>query len=123
MYKIYRMWWRTDSLPFKYLQQYQVFYIYQYLLIYFSSFVHPPKGLNTTFYTNPEYDQTVGAARQVMDTAKRKALYKKAATMLWDDAAAIWLHVEPYAIAYQSNYQGLDIRPNERLYPTYATMK
>jgi peptide/nickel transport system substrate-binding protein len=94
-----------------------------YLLIYFSGFVHPPKGMNTTFYTNPEYDKTVGAARQVMDPAKRKALYKQAATMLWNDAAAIWLHVEPYAIAYQSKYKGLDIRPNERLYPTHATMK
>ena len=94
-----------------------------YLLVYFSSFVHPPKGLNTTFYTNPEYDKAVGAAQQVMDPAKRKALYKEAGTMLWDDAAAIWLHVEPFAIVYQSRYQGLDIRPNERIYPTYATMK
>ena len=94
-----------------------------YLLVYFSSFVHPPRGLNTTFYKNPNYDQAVGAARQVMDPAKRKALYKQAATMLWDDAAAIWLHVEPFAIAYQNKYQGLDIRPNERIYPTYATMK
>ena len=94
-----------------------------YFLVYFSSFVHPPKGLNTTFYTNPEYDKAVGAARQIMDPAKRLALYKQAGTMLWDDAAAIWLHVEPFAIAFQSKYQGLDIRPNERIYPTYATMK
>ena len=94
-----------------------------YLLMYFSSFVHPPKGLNTTFYHNPEYDQAVGAARQIMDPAKRLALYKQAATMLWDDAAAIWLYVEPFAIAHKSIYQGLDIRPNERIYPTYATMK
>jgi peptide/nickel transport system substrate-binding protein len=94
-----------------------------YLLVYFSSFVHPPRGLNTTFYLNPKYDMAVGAARQTMDPAKRKALYKQAATMLWDDAAAIWLYVEPFAIAYQSKYQGLDIRPNERIYPTYATMK
>ncbi len=65
----------------------------------------------------------MGAARQIMDPAKRKALYKEAGAMLWDDAAAIWLYVEPFAIAYQSKYQGLDIRPNERIYPTYATMK
>jgi ABC-type transport system substrate-binding protein len=93
-----------------------------YLLIYFSSFVHPPKGLNATFYKNPEYDKMVGAARQTMDPAKRKALYKQAATMLWNDAAAIWLYVEPFSIAYQKKYKGLQIRPNERLYPTYATM-
>jgi len=94
-----------------------------YLLVYFSSFVHPPRGLNTTFYLNPKYDQAVGAARQIMDPAKRQALYKQAGTMLWDDAAAIWLYVEPFAIAYHSKYKNLDIRPNERIYPTYATMK
>jgi peptide/nickel transport system substrate-binding protein len=94
-----------------------------YFLVYFSGFVHPPKGMNATFYTNPEYDQTVGAARQVMDPAKRLALYKQAGTMLWGDAAAIWLYNEPFIIVHHSKVQGLDIRPNERLYPTYATMK
>ena len=91
--------------------------------MYFSSFVHPPKGLNTTFYKNPKYDRAVGGARQIMDPVKRKALYKQAATMLWEDAAAIWLYVEPFAIVHQSKYIGLDIRASERLYPTYATMK
>jgi peptide/nickel transport system substrate-binding protein len=94
-----------------------------YLLMYFSSFVHPPKGLNTSFYSNPKYDQAVGGARQIMDPATRLALYKQAGTMLWEDAAAIWLHVEPFAIAHKSKFKGLDIRPNERIYPTYATMK
>lgn len=42
-----------------------------YLLMYFSSFVHPPKGLNSTFYLNPKYDQAVGGARQIMDPATR----------------------------------------------------
>ncbi|MEN8245949.1 MAG: ABC transporter substrate-binding protein [Thermodesulfobacteriota bacterium] len=94
-----------------------------YLLMYFSSFVHPPKGLNTTYYLNPKYDQAVGGARQIMDPATRLALYKQAGTMLWDDAAAIWLYVEPFSIAHKSKYKNLDIRPNERIYPTYATMK
>lgn len=94
-----------------------------YLLMYFSSFVHPPKGLNTTYYLNPKFDQAVGGARQIMDPATRLALYKQAGTMLWDDAAAIWLYVEPFAIAHKSEYKNLDIRPNERIYPTYATMK
>ena len=94
-----------------------------YLLMYFSSFVHPPRGLNTTYYQNPKYDQAVGGARQIMDPATRLALYKQAGTMLWEDAAAIWLHVEPFAIAHKSQFQNLDIRANERIYPTYATMK
>jgi ABC-type transport system substrate-binding protein len=92
-----------------------------YLLVYFSSFVHPPKGLGATFYTNPEFDKAVGAARGTVDPVKRKELYKRAATKLWEDAAAIWLHVEPYSIAYQAKYKGLEVQPNERMYPTYVT--
>ena len=92
-----------------------------YYLIYFSSFVHPPKGLNTTFYKNPEYDKLVGYARTLMDPAKRAAVYAKAGAMLWDDAAAVWMYVEPYAIAYQKKFKGFDIQPNERSYPTYVT--
>jgi len=41
--------------------------------------------------------------------------------MVWEDAAAIWLHVEPYGIAHQAKYKGLEALPNERMYPTYVT--
>ena len=92
-----------------------------YLLMYFSSFVQPPKGLGATFYTNPEYDKLVGMARAIMVPAKRLELYKKASTMLWEDAAAIWLYVEPFSIAYQAKLKGLEALPNERMYPTYMT--
>jgi len=94
-----------------------------YLKGYFASSAHPPTGFNTTYYMNAEYDKLVNAARVEPDQGKRKALYRKAATILWEDAAAIWLHVEPYAIAYLSKYKGLDARPNERMYPTYITAK
>ena len=83
--------------------------------------MHPPKGLNSTFYTNPEYDKLVAAARSIMDPAKRLELYKKASTMLWEDAAGIWLYVEPFSIAYQAKLKGLQALPNEKLYPTYVT--
>lgn len=92
-----------------------------YYLIYFSSFVHPPKGLNTTFYKNPEYDKLVGYARMVMDPAKRKGVYAKAGSILWDDAPAIWLYVEPFALAYHKKFKGIIVQPNERMYPTYVT--
>jgi ABC-type transport system substrate-binding protein len=92
-----------------------------FLFMYFSSFMHPPKGLNSTFYYNPEYDKLVAEARTIMAPAKRLELYKKASTMLWEDAAGIWLYVEPFAIAYQAKFKGLQALPNEKLYPTYVT--
>jgi ABC-type transport system substrate-binding protein len=92
-----------------------------FLFMYFSSFLHPPKGLNSTFYTNPEYDKLVYTARSIMAPAKRLELYKKASTMLWEDAAGIWLYVEPFSIAYQAKFKGIEALPNERLYPTYVT--
>jgi peptide/nickel transport system substrate-binding protein len=91
------------------------------LLMYFSSFVQPPKGMGSTFYTNPEFDKAVGAARQVRDPAKRQALYKQASEMLWDDAAAIWLHTEAYSIAHRADIKGLEVLALENLFPTYAT--
>ena len=92
-----------------------------FLYMYFSSFQHPPKGFNGTFYNNPEYDKLVAAARTTMVPAKRLELYKKASTMLWEDAAGIWLYVEPFSIAYRSKLKGLQVLPNEKLYPTYVT--
>jgi len=93
-----------------------------FLLMRFSSFVHPPRGLNETFYHNPEFDKAVGMARQIIDPAKRMALYTKASKIIWDEAPVIWLYVEPYSIAYRSNLKGFKILPIERFYPTYATM-
>ena len=92
-----------------------------FLFMYFSSFLHPPRGLNSTFYKNPEYDKLVYTARSIMDPAKRLELYKKTSTMLWEDAAGIWLYVEPFSIAYQEKFKGLQVLPNEKLYPTYVT--
>jgi peptide/nickel transport system substrate-binding protein len=93
------------------------------LFMYFSSFVQPPRGLGACFYSNPEFDKATGAARQILDKGKRRELYKQAATMLWEDAAAIWLHGEPYSIAYRSDLKGLTVLPLERMYPTYVTRK
>jgi ABC-type transport system substrate-binding protein len=92
-----------------------------FLFMYFSSFLHPPNGLNSTFYTNAEYDKLVATARSIMDPAKRQELYQQASTLLWEDAAGIWLYVEPFSIAYQAKFKGLEVQPNERMYPTYVT--
>ncbi len=91
--------------------------------MYFSSYVHPPRGLGATFYANKEFDKTTYMARSIVDKKKRLALYKKATQMLWDDAAAIWLHVEPFSIAYLSKYKGIRVLPHEMCFPQYMTYK
>jgi ABC-type transport system substrate-binding protein len=91
------------------------------LLMLFSSSAHPPRSLGATFYTNPDFDRLVGMARQILDPAKRKDLYKQASELLWDEAPCIWLHVEPYTIAYRSDLKGVVILPVERMFPTYVT--
>ncbi len=91
------------------------------LLMLFSSSAHPPRSLGATFYTNLEFDRLVGMARQTLDPAKRRDLYEKAAELLWDEAPCIWLHVEPYTIAYRSDLKGVVILPIERMFPTYVT--
>ncbi len=92
-----------------------------HLFMYFSSFVHPPKGQGATFYANSEFDKLTGMARQILNPAKRKALYRQASEMIWEDAPAIWLHNEAYSIAHRTDLHGLVILAGERFFPTYAT--
>lgn len=89
----------------------------------FSSYVHPPRGLNATFYSNKEFDKLTYMARSVVDKKKRLALYDKALQILWDDAPAIWLHVEPVSIAYSAKYKGIRLLSNEKCYPQYMTYR
>lgn len=89
----------------------------------FHSSVHPPKGLGSSFYKNPEYDRIVEATRLEQDPKKRLALFKKASEIVWDDAPWIWLHVEKFVFAYRSNLKGIVVTSTEKFYPTYVTMK
>jgi len=91
--------------------------------MFFSSFVHPPAGLGATYYSNKEFDQTTYMARSIVDKEKRKALYQKAAQILWDDAPVIWLYVEPFSIAYSAKYKGIQVQPHEMCFPQYMTYR
>ncbi|MBT4637709.1 MAG: hypothetical protein HN580_07725 [Deltaproteobacteria bacterium] len=91
--------------------------------MFFSSYVQPPRGLNSSFYSNKEFDKLTYMARVVLDKNKRKALYKKATEILWDDAPVIWLHVEPFSIAYSSKFKGIQVLSHEKCYPQYMTYR
>ena len=89
----------------------------------FHTSVNPPKGLGTSFYSNPEFDKLMEASRQEQDPAKRKEILIQASEMVWDDAPWLWLHVEKFVIAYSSKIKGMVVTPTEKFYPQYITME
>lgn len=89
----------------------------------FHTSVNPPKGLGSSFYSNPEYDKIMDASRQEQDPAKRKALMVKASKIIWDDCPWLWLHVEKFVIAYSSKIKGMVVTPTEKFFPQYISMK
>ncbi len=89
----------------------------------FTTEVNPPKGLGSSFYSNPVYDEIMKASRKELDTNKRFALLKQASEIVWDDCPWIWLHVEKFVLAYSSKIKNLVVTPTEKFYPTYITME
>lgn len=57
-------------------------------------------GGNVSFYSNPEFDKLVTAARREQDEAKRTEMYKQADAMAYKDAPMIYLffYKELYAV-------------------------
>jgi oligopeptide transport system substrate-binding protein len=57
-------------------------------------------GGNVSFYSNPQFDKLVSAARREQDEAKRTAMYKQADEMAFNDAPMIYLffYKELYAV-------------------------
>ena len=65
-------------------------------------------GGNVSFYSNPEFDQLVTAARREQDEAKRTAMYKQADELEYKDAPMIYLffYKELYAVQpWITNFQ------------------
>lgn len=89
----------------------------------FHSSAQPPRGLAPAFYSNPEYDKVIEAARREQNPEKRLALFKQASEIVWDDCPWIWLHTEKFLIAYSSKIKGLVVTNTMKIYPTYVTMK
>ncbi len=87
------------------------------------SSVWPAKGLGSAFYKNPEVDKLIEDARKASDPKKRKELYQKASTLIWDDAPWIFLYVQKYTIVHRKNVKGIVVLPVEKFNPIYATVE
>jgi peptide/nickel transport system substrate-binding protein len=89
----------------------------------FHTSVNPPNGLGSAFYSNEKFDDIMDRSRQEQDRDKREQLLFEASDIVWEDCPWIWLHVEKFVIAYNSEIQGMVVTPTEKFYPTYITME
>jgi ABC-type transport system substrate-binding protein len=84
--------------------------------------VWPPKGTGASFYKNPETEKLLDEGRMAQDPKKRKEIYKKAASLIWDDAPWIFLYVQKFTIVHRKAVKGLTVLPVEKFNPVYATV-
>jgi len=82
----------------------------------------PPSGLEPTFYENPQYDQLYFKARTTIDPEARKALYKDAMQIAWNDAPRIFLYFEPQVYAARKTVHGVGVRHDETIWMKGASV-
>ncbi len=70
---------------------------------------------NYTRYKNPDMEKLVEEARGVTDPAKRKALYKKAAKIVIDDAPWLFFKQEMMLVGKNKKLKGVIYLPSERI--------
>jgi peptide/nickel transport system substrate-binding protein len=89
-------------------------------MLQFQQSQHPPAGLATSFYTNPEVEDLVARANATVDDAQRAALYQEASRLIWDDAPWIFLWVQRFPIVHSSRVTNIGGLPNEKFSAIYA---
>ena len=86
----------------------------------FRQATHPPKGLATSFYTNPEVEQLLAQADVETDPATREDLYCDASQVIWDDAPWIFLWTQSFPIVWSADVTGIGSTPTEKFDAIYA---
>jgi peptide/nickel transport system substrate-binding protein len=81
---------------------------------------HPPKGLATSFFTNPEVERLVQAAERETNADRRKDLYCQASKLIWDEAPWIFLWVQRFPIVHSAKVTGISYLPNEKFQALHA---
>ena len=71
----------------------------------------PPTGLNSGFYSNPEADRLMEAARGELDEGRRRDLYHRLHRIFRDDAPAIWVTNASQKYAFRKDVRGLATSP------------
>ena len=89
----------------------------------FHSTQHVPAGSNRSFYANPTVDALLDEARTNSNPLLRQSLYEEVMTLLWNDAAWLFLHSESQLVAVRDNVDGLVIHPTERYLAHDASLR
>ncbi len=80
----------------------------------FHSSQAPPAGLAPSFYKNPKVDDLLTRARTEIDPEKRKAVYKEAQGLVWQDAPWIFLWSQKWYVVTAKNLENVVINPIEK---------
>ncbi|MDQ7828107.1 MAG: ABC transporter substrate-binding protein [Armatimonadota bacterium] len=87
----------------------------------FHSSQHPNRGLAPAFYRNARVDALLEEARTIVDQERRKALYREAQTIIWNEAPWIFLWTQKWYVATVKNLRGVSITPIEKWDAIHAT--
>jgi peptide/nickel transport system substrate-binding protein len=71
----------------------------------------PPKGWNRGFYSDPEVDAWIEAARRTADRAERKRLYDLIQRRVWDDLPYVSLYTAKTVAVHDARLRGLQAIP------------
>jgi peptide/nickel transport system substrate-binding protein len=86
----------------------------------FRQATHPPAGLGTAFYTNPEVEQILAQADVETDPDTRERLYCDASEIIWEDAPWIFLWTQSFPIVHSTDVEGIGSTPTEKFDAIYA---
>ena len=86
----------------------------------FRQATHPPAGLATSFYTNPEVEELLAQADVETDEDTREQLYCDASKIIWDDAPWIFLWSQSFPIVWTNDVTGISSTPTEKFSAIYA---
>lgn len=89
-------------------------------MVQFQLAAHPPNGLATAFYTNPEVEDLLERASREIDVETRADLYCQASRLIMDDAPWIFLWYQSFPIVYSKDVTGVSYLPNEMFDAVYA---
>ncbi|MBO8142415.1 MAG: ABC transporter substrate-binding protein [Firmicutes bacterium] len=92
----------------------------QQQMLQFTKDNHPPKGLASSYYTNPQVEELVAQANREVDQEKRQELYCEAAKTIWEDAPWIFLWVQRFPIVHSAKVTNISYLPNEKFDAIYA---
>ena len=86
----------------------------------FRQATHPPAGLATSFYTNPQVEELLAQADVETDADTREQLYCDASEIIWDDAPWIFLWTQSFPIVHSVDVTGIGSTPTEKFDAIYA---